>query len=522
MPQAATAVARSGRPGSQSGRSFAENLDAFFEQHTVPILTAFMVLFTITCIITAMKQRLWLDEIYSTFIVNQPSVTDIVRASYAGCDAQPPLFSILVHFIKNVVPYEPLALRLPSIAGFCTMAVCVFALVRRRLGALYAFLATLISICALLYYATEGRSYGLELGFTSLALFYWQRAIRGGARLLDLTGVAISGAFAVAAQYYGIFFLCSLFGAEVIYAIKRRRLDISLSVALLLPLAVLIPHLPLIHASSPFVKHFWSPASFHSATSFYDTFLAQHAWVLVVGPAFYAVAHFWPDARPDEPSTFSTRAWITWAVLSVAPFFVVAAALATVKVYVPRYTIWAVPPIAICIVAGLSYASRGSRLAAACGALPLCMLLALLEAANLHAKPHLRTGQTALMQLETLPQDSRPIFIADNEIFTEVWYYSNPEQRRRLYYAIDTALDLHYGWPDTLPAVMKALRNWTTIQAPDLAPFLAEHPHFLLAAGGRDWMPAYLLSLGYTLKPIRIDRTDGQDTMSVIYDASRL
>jgi hypothetical protein len=282
----------------------------------------------------------------------------------------------------------------------------------------------------------------------------------------------------------------------------------------------LIPHLPIIRAARPFFVHFWLPASAHSATSFYDTFFAQHTWAPVLAILLYAASWFVKDSRTDEKS-LPQREWIVYAVLSIAPVLVVAFVMFTVKVYVPRYTIWAVPAIAICAAAGIHRASRGNRIASLCGVLAFALLLVTLEAENLHSKPHLRTGETTMEQLQSLPIANTPIFVANHQPYLEIWYYANPQLRRRLLYAVDPAVDMSYGWPDTGPAILKVLRHWSSIQAPDLADFLSRNSHFIVAADGRDWLPAYLLSLHYQLTPIRADHTAGIESLSVLYDAKR-
>jgi hypothetical protein len=135
--------------------------------------------------------------------------------------------------------------------------------------------------------------------------------------------------------------------------------------------------------------------------------------------------------------------------------------------------------------------------------------------------PHLRSGQTTLEQIESLPPAPTPVLVANHQVYIEVWYYSSPQIRRRLYYGIDPEADIRYGWPDTGPAVLKVLRHWTQIQAPDLGVFLSRNAHFLVAADGRDWLVTHLLLLGYQLKPIRTTRTAGLEGLSVVYEASR-
>ena len=115
-----------------------------------------------------------------------------------------------------VVKPEALALRLPATLGYCAMVLCLMAFCRRRLPAVYAFVAALFACDALLFNSTEGRGYGIVLGCAAGALLCWQMAAEGRRRALTVTLLAFCLALMTALHYYAIFFPVPLAVAEIV------------------------------------------------------------------------------------------------------------------------------------------------------------------------------------------------------------------------------------------------------------------------------------------------------------------
>src|SRR2546423_387479 len=119
---------------------------------------------------------MWLDEFFTLFVSQQPSIAESVRAVREGCDTAPPLYAILAKFARSVFRLPALSLRVPSFAGFCLASFCIFGFLKRRVGVYYGVAAILVFALCGYGYATEGRAYGLCLGFLTLALRCWQAA----------------------------------------------------------------------------------------------------------------------------------------------------------------------------------------------------------------------------------------------------------------------------------------------------------------------------------------------------------
>ena len=97
----------------------------------------------------------------------------------------------------------PLALRLPSIAGFALMLFCLYRIAQRRIGTATAWVAVLFPFTTRGYwYAVEARPYGLMMGFSALALWCWQVATAEQARRYALLGLTLSLAAAISTHFY--------------------------------------------------------------------------------------------------------------------------------------------------------------------------------------------------------------------------------------------------------------------------------------------------------------------------------
>jgi uncharacterized membrane protein YhdT len=485
-----------------------EEFNAVVERRFWLFATIFVVVFLACTLREDVRNKMWLDEIFTLHMAQQANPGEIVRATLEGCDGVPPLYSMLIHAILPVVRNDALAVRLPSTLGYCGMVVCLLAFCRRRLPATYAFGAALLACNAALAYATEGRPYGLMLGFAAGALLCWQAAADQRRRNLAIPLLAVCFALMTAVHYFALFLLVPLFLAEMVRWRTSGRLDLAVLAAMVPVLIVLGVHYPLIAASKPFQQHFWSRASWHNVREVYPLYVKMCLpLVLLVIP--WVVPQPGASARPGN---LTMPEWVAFAAIALMPLAVIALSIHTTHVFVPRYTIWAVTGVAVLVAALLCGAARG---ASAVGVSTLALLVAFLamqEAAMLRKKPGLRGGQAVLEELNSHPGGSEPIVVSNYHVFMELSYYGNLGIRRRLTYALSRDLDLRYRDVDTGARLMSALRNRSKLHIIDYDALLAAHPHFVLAAIPGDYLPWHLVSTGYRVVPI------GSADVPVIFD----
>ena len=182
----------------------ADKVIASLEKHFWWWATGFTLLFLAASIVRDLRTTLWFDELFTLHLAKLASPQEIIAFN----DASPPLYPIIVHWLLPIVGNEALALRLPATVGYCAMLLCLWAFCRRRLPAAFAFAASLLTFERGLYFATEGRPYGLVLGCAAGALLCWQMAAEGRRRGLTIALLAICLALMVALHYSRSSFWC--------------------------------------------------------------------------------------------------------------------------------------------------------------------------------------------------------------------------------------------------------------------------------------------------------------------------
>ena len=187
-------------------------INASLEKHFWRWASLFTLIFLACSIARDMRTKFWFDELFTLYIAKLASPQEIINHN----DLSPPLYLIIAHFLLPIVQNDALAIRLPATLGYCAMILCLMAFCRRRLPAAFAFAASLLAFESTLYYATDGRAYGLVLGCAAGALLCWQMAAEGRRRGWAIAALAVCLTLMVALHYYAIFFLVPLFLAEVV------------------------------------------------------------------------------------------------------------------------------------------------------------------------------------------------------------------------------------------------------------------------------------------------------------------
>src|SRR5262249_42181003 len=136
---------------------------------------------------------LWHDETFTHYLARLHTPSELWSALRTGADLNPPLYHVLAQVSQALFGENPTALRLPSILGFWVMCVCLFRSVGRWCPPVTAWSALLWPLLTGAYeYAYEARPYGLLLGWTGLAFWFWQSATGQGRRSFALLGLALA------------------------------------------------------------------------------------------------------------------------------------------------------------------------------------------------------------------------------------------------------------------------------------------------------------------------------------------
>ncbi len=245
MESAASSGTQNTEGESPAARLFAERLDRgmqWAEEHP-PLIWAVLAVVYLLKLPAPLQRILWYDELHTYYIAQAPTIAkylDLVRHT----DLNPPMIYAFARLSFDVFGVSSLALRLPSILAFFLGSMLVLVFLSQRLGWLWAAAA----IAFLWYspafnYATEARPYGLLLAFFCLTLFSWGRVTsvpshgtNPGARRWGLAGIALGNSGMMLSHVLAPLSIMPFCVAELHRSIQRRRVDLSVWAALLLPL----------------------------------------------------------------------------------------------------------------------------------------------------------------------------------------------------------------------------------------------------------------------------------------------
>jgi hypothetical protein len=101
-----------------------------------------------------------------------------------------------------------------------------------------------------------------------------------------------------------------------------------------------------------------------------------------------------------------------------------------------------------------------------------------------------------------------PVVVSDVHDFLQLAHYASPGWAGRFFSVVDAPQSVIYVGSDTGDKELGIMRSYAPLQIYDFAPFVAEHPVFLLyssgGGAGLDWWPPRLLRDGYTLRPVAV------------------
>lgn len=442
------------------------------------------------------------------------------------------------------------ALRLPSLAGFVLMQLCLYLFVRKFLlhtetsapagtetAAITAQRAgllalTLPALSATFFYSAEARPYGLLLGLSGLILVAWQAASREAAtpdgrsapssrRAGSLSLLAISLALALNTHYFAILLILPLAGAEFHRLGMRRKFDFPMLLALGAGSSSVLLSLPFQHAAGEFRTHYYNVNSVngHALTQAFRSLLidytaftlpTQRAVAILLfftGMVFLtALLHRWiaqPGFRRSPEITFL----FTLAALPFAGFLLGRFATHSFEV---RYVVCALP--ALCALLVILLAPHVTRHHFSAAALALvAVLVSACGAWRIHAE-HLRT-RDYLASLELSPAvrnalaqtpDGRLYMQNLGQFEPAQLYLRDPVVRSRLTLLFSREAELHWDLHDTASLTAKHLQHFTTVPTLSWAEFTRQPgPHVLiLFHSGWDWTDQALAASGAELVPL--------------------
>jgi len=484
------------------------------------VILSSWVFFTATAI-RAQHRLFWYDELLTVYISGLPRLSDLWQALRAGLDLNPPLLHLSVRYAGQAFGSGPLVARLPVLLAVLAMSLCLFFYLRRKVPAGWALTAMMLPWLTEAYrFSMEARPYGILLGASGAALYFWSRATDPKRPSWAPPCLALSLAAALLTHCYAVLLAIPLIAGEAVRLRASRRPDWTLWVWMALaafPLAM-YPSLmaanpaPPVQSSSPFHVTAWT------IPETYRELLDPAFWPLIL--VVLAVALAGKSSPAQKQGSLPAHELAALSAFTAIPVFAVMLGAVTTGTYSLRYGVQAVIGIS-CLLAWAG--ARCSRVNSARSGAAVALVFFVLftggfarqlwsaahppgvRAAEAPAAPASPRIDVPGYPLFSLASDSRlPVVIASGMIFLNVDYYGDDALRARAYYLMDAQAALKRtgsAWFDTTyPTVKRLLHVRANIEPADT--FLAREPRFLLYCSGYvvEWLPQELLARGWHLR----------------------
>lgn len=205
-------------------------------EYVVPALAIVSLL--ISCVIVSSKKFFWNDELYSYYLLADPSFTHMLGAFHDKINNTPPLYFLLGWLWARVFGSTELSLRLFSSLGMCLACGIVWITLRRNYNFWSASIGTLGVFCVsdiILSQNAEARMYGLFLALCSLALLQFDinNRISKYSWKIFLSNACIHAAI-VNTHLFGLFYSGAIIFSQVVrdryFKVFRPKIYIAIVV----------------------------------------------------------------------------------------------------------------------------------------------------------------------------------------------------------------------------------------------------------------------------------------------------
>jgi 4-amino-4-deoxy-L-arabinose transferase-like glycosyltransferase len=474
------------------------------------VMSALILYAAIRSLFEAATRPLWFDEIATTIIVRQNSVSAMWRALSRGVDGQPLTYYLIERLASLVTRNEQISFRIPSILAFSCLTICLFAFIRKRSGNTTALICSAIPLFTLLFdpFAVEARPYSVVTACLAIALVCYQHA--PSARCMILMG--LSFALAQAFHYYSIISFIPFVVAETVWMLTARRIRWGVWLAFSCGLLPLVCYWrPLSRLRNYYGTHYWAVASWDGATSSYAWFFnTTIGWgkvlAAVAAIAVLAALLFRVRKTTETGSLLANLLQEPILILGLLalPFVGFAVAKLSHGGMTPRYTLSTVLGFSLAGGYVLPQIKRSSVV--------LLAVIALLLAFGLQEKRFWTSYSTQFVSPAKSVQElvtaagypELPVVVSDPHDFLQLAHYSPPAWNKRFVSLVDPPNAVIYSGSDSADLELQVMRDFAPLQIYDFDKFAAEHTTFLLyssnAGQGLDWWGARLFRSGYDLK----------------------
>jgi 4-amino-4-deoxy-L-arabinose transferase-like glycosyltransferase len=471
---------------------FFQNMTRVMESKKNLLICFFSLLYIVIVCVIAARRMFWNDELYTLYFSQLRAWPDLWWALGTGADQIPPPFLLLTKFCVFLFGLNQISLRLPEIAGFLLMALCLYKIVSRRSSALCGLTAMLFPMMTGAFsYAYEARSYGALLGFSSLAFLCWICAAESQKRKVYLAGLIVGLAGAWMSHYYGILIFGPLLLGELVRSYSRKQLDSGILLSFVIAVLPVLLFLPLIRGSMSYGATFWAKPQWSDLPHFYD-FILGPATIIIVFVCIVSIAM----SRSRNSGEATSYEYIPSYELVCAVGFVAIPVIGLIVTkiltgaFTDRHALPAVIGFGILIPLALHYFLSSRNLVVM---VLICFFAGFLGKAigdYRSVSEDTAAFNRARLFWQTKADPQLPIVSWFSHPAMRLWYYGPKDLADRVYYLADPAASVRYIGHDTIDRGLLDLKPFfplKNVQPYDL--FLKSHQQFLLfwCSWGEDW-----------------------------------
>lgn len=463
----------------------AEALRGLCERHRLLLLGAVSFVYFAATSVLASRKPMWNDELFTYFIAQASTLSDIWAALLTGADQNPFPFYVLTRWSLALFGVNEWALRLPEMIGVWGAGVCLFHIVAHRSSSMYGFVAMLfLFVTGANFYSYEARPYGLVLAFASASWLCWQAATERRIRWLPLLGLFGSLAAALCSHYYAVLVFIPLGIAELVRSYDRRRVDWPIWLTMGGALSPLLVFLPLIEKARTYANGFWAIPSWKSIPDAYSSLLMPAPLLLMLVLIFAGIVALVHVQRFDTRATVNVTAMPGHelaAALSYVSFPVIAVAVAMLVTgaFAFRYALPAVLGVSVLVAWTSARLLDGRALLGAIVLFLSCGGFVMLWARSLPTTP-----ETTLSQMYTIvrnePESELPVVVSDPHNFMMLAHYAPHDLSSRFVYLADPGRSLRHLGHNTMDRGILDLKLWFRLNIQESERYRSEHSRFLL------------------------------------------
>jgi hypothetical protein len=450
----------------------------------------------ISCVVVSDKRYLWLDELYSWLLLNDPSLPRMVGALADQADTSPPLYYLVGWLWVQVFGGHALSLRLLSSVGLCVALVLTWILLRR----VYEIRAAAVGVLTVfgtshlvLIHNSDARSYGLYTALVATGcLVYLATSEYQQMRWRWFIATALVHGALVLVHTYGALYSCALLGAMLLLDLYRRRFRPTAYVAVAVGWLAFTPWLrPYLHQVDVSRPRSWMPTpsvlDLIGSFSFGLFLLPIIVLVVVIGGVLQpttetASAPKWDAQRSPERIALIILAG---ALLTIPlASFVVSRVVLSIfydRYFVPSVIAWAIvlAEIVTAVTRARPVSANGNPIREiGSGSAALCLGLVLFPLFFALTRPRMPMPGEALaeMGLQGIP------VVAESPLEFLPGHHYSAQTGIEYYYVLD--------WPAALAGARNATVDYKMMRAVnrtrgvervvDAAQFLCLHPRFVV------------------------------------------